>query len=177
MSASIPVVVASNQGALAVSASALPLPTGAATATAQATTNTKLDTINSTLGSPLQAGGAVIAAQAAPTSTQASVTLISSTALEASHVISAGAANLLGCVGYSNKSTSQYIQFFNSASVPADTTAPYIAPIYVPATSNFSIDFGATGLPFSTGIAASNSSTAATKTIGSSDVWFTCRIK
>jgi hypothetical protein len=49
---SMPVVIASDQSAVPISAASLPLPTGAAT-------NAELVTINSTLGSPFQAGGSI----------------------------------------------------------------------------------------------------------------------
>jgi hypothetical protein len=52
MSASLPVAIASNQSTLPISAASLPLPTGAST-------NAELVTINSTLGSPFQAGGSI----------------------------------------------------------------------------------------------------------------------
>lgn len=57
--ASIPVVIASNQSAVAISAASLPLPTGASTAANQSTEITALGTINTTLGSPFQAGGSI----------------------------------------------------------------------------------------------------------------------
>ena len=96
---------------------------------------------------------------------------LASTALEASHVIKASAGRLFQLTGINTKSSAQYIQVFNSASVPADSTAPVLLA-YVPAGGNFSWDFGAAGRYFSTGISVSNSSTAATKTIGSADCWF-----
>jgi len=111
------------------------------------------------------------------TAASAIVTNVDSTAYEASHVISAAPANLLGCHGYSSSSSAQFILFFNSTTVPANATAPTIAPLSVPATSTWAIDFGVYGRPFSTGIAVSNSSTANTKTIGSADSWFSCTIK
>ena len=49
---SVPVVIASDQSAVPISAASLPLPTGAAT-------NAELITINTTLGSPFQAGGSI----------------------------------------------------------------------------------------------------------------------
>lgn len=96
---------------------------------------------------------------------------LASTALEASHVIKASAGRLLQLTGVNTKSSGQYIQVFNSTTVPADATAPVLL-CYVPANANFSFDFGPIGRYFSTGIAVSNSSTAATKTIGSADCWF-----
>lgn len=50
-----------------VSAASLPLPTGASTSALQTTGNTKLDTINTTLGTPLQAGGNVVVTSAPTT--------------------------------------------------------------------------------------------------------------
>lgn len=48
-----------GSGTFAVSAASLPLPSGAATSANQATEITALGTINTTLGSPFQAGGAI----------------------------------------------------------------------------------------------------------------------
>lgn len=96
---------------------------------------------------------------------------LASTALETSHVIKASAGRLYQLTGVNTKASAQYIQVFNSTTVPADTTVPVLLA-YVPAGSNFSFDFGSIGRYFSTGISVSNSSTAATKTIGSADCWF-----
>lgn len=96
---------------------------------------------------------------------------VASTALEASHVIKASAGRLFQLTGVNTSASAQYIQVFNSATVPADTTVPVLLA-YVPGGANFSWDFGDIGRYFSTGIAVSNSSTAATKTIGSANCWF-----
>lgn len=110
-----------------------------------------------------------------PSSSSANApTRVSSSALEASHVIKASAGNLYTVTGYNSRTSSQFIQVFNSTTVPADTTVP-IYTFIVAAQSNFSLDFGLLGENFSTGIAISNSSTVATKTIGSADCWFTVR--
>lgn len=93
------------------------------------------------------------------------------TALAASLVVKASAGRLLQLTGVNTKTSAQYIQVFNATSAPADGTAPILLA-YVPAGGNFSFDFGAIGRYFSTGITVTNSSTAATKTIGSSDCWF-----
>jgi hypothetical protein len=93
-----------------------------------------------------------------------------STAYEASSVTKASAGTVYGVTGYNSRTTGQFFQFYNSTTVPADATAPVIT-IYVAAQSNFSIDFGVYGRRFSTGIAWSNSSTGATKTIGSADMF------
>lgn len=97
-------------------------------------------------------------------------------AVEASRVIKASAGTLMSLVGYNAKTSAQFIQIFNSTTVPANGTVP-IYVFTVPASSNFSIDVPVTGMPFTTGIAVSNSSTLATKTIGSADCFFTAVIK
>jgi hypothetical protein len=96
---------------------------------------------------------------------------LASTALEASHIIKGSAGRLFQLTGVNTKTSAQYIQVFNSTTVPSDTAAPVLLA-YVQAGANFSWDFGAVGRYFSTGISVSNSSTAATKTIGSADCWF-----
>lgn len=103
-------------------------------------------------------------------------TLVNSSALEASHVLKASAGTLVSLVGYNAKTSSQFIQIFNSTTVPADTSVP-VCVFVVPASSNFSLDVPLTGLPLGTGIAVSNSSTSATKTIGSADCFFTSVVK
>lgn len=94
-----------------------------------------------------------------------------STANEASRVIKAGAGRLFGLTGYNAKTSSQFIQLHNTTSVPSDTAVPVLM-FKVEASSSFSIDFGLFGRYFSTGISICNSSTQATKTVGSSDCWF-----
>lgn len=84
----------------------------------------------------------------------------------ASGVIKASAGKLYGVTLYSE--TTQYIMFFNSTTVPADTTAPLFA-VKLAAGTTLPLDFSTMGKYFSTGIAWSNSSTFATKTIGAAD--------
>lgn len=96
----------------------------------------------------------------------------SSTAYAASLVVKASAGTLLSIIGYNSKVTSQFIQVHNTTSVPADAVAP-ILTILVPATTNFSFDVPLSGIPCTTGIVVCNSSTGATKTIGSADCYFT----
>ena len=97
------------------------------------------------------------------------ITLASTSALAASLVAKASAGTLYGVSGINNSASAQYIQVHNTASLPADTAVPVIV-IKVDAGENF---FYAPESPvtMSTGITISNSSTLATKTIGSADCW------
>lgn len=103
-----------------------------------------------------------------------SVSNATSTAYEASRVVKSSAGRVYGLAGYNSKASAQFIQIFNSTTVPSDTSVPAFV-MTVAASSNFSIDFGVYGRYFSTGIAISNSSTGPTKTIGSADCWFDVR--
>jgi hypothetical protein len=107
---------------------------------------------------------------------QVGVTVVKSSAYEASRVIKATPGTLISLVGYNSKASAQFIQVYNTTSVPADTAVP-VYTFTVPATSNFSLDVPITGIPFTTGICVANSSTGATKTVGSADCWFTAVIK
>lgn len=101
---------------------------------------------------------------------------VSSTALEASHILKASAGTLISIIGYSAKASAQFIQIHDSATLPADAAVPVVT-FTVPATGNFSLDVPITGMPFTTGIVVCNSSTSSTKTIGSADIFVTAVLK
>lgn len=107
----------------------------------------------------------------ASSASTSAVSMVFSTAYEASHIVKATAGNLYGLFGYNSKTSSQFIQCYNSATLPADTAVPIIT-FTVPASSNYSLSSGSLPINFSTGIVCGNSSTGPTKTIGSADTWF-----
>jgi len=100
---------------------------------------------------------------------------VDSVAYEASHILKASAGTLSELTGY-NSGGAQFIQIHNSATLPSDTAVPAII-FAVPATSNFTINFGNYSRYFSSGIVVCNSSTGPTKTIGSANCWFNAYVK
>jgi len=94
-----------------------------------------------------------------------------SAALVASQIAKASAGTIFSLTGYNAKTSAQFIQLHDSATLPADTAIPAVI-LSVPASSNFFYDFGEIGRFCASGITVCNSSTAATKTIGSADCFF-----
>ena len=106
----------------------------------------------------------------------ASTDRAASTAYATNLVAKASYGVLHSVHGYNSKASAQFIQIHDAAALPADAAVP-IFTMTVPASSNFTIDFGMFGIPMNTGIVLCNSSTGPTKTIGSADVFFTARFK
>jgi hypothetical protein len=100
---------------------------------------------------------------------------VNSAAYEASHVLRTKAGVLMTLQGY-NSGPAQFIQLFDSITVPANGVAPIWVQA-VAATSNFTMQVPTTGMPFTTGLAVSNSTTGPTKTLGASDCYFTAVVK
>lgn len=73
-------------------------------------------------------------------------------------------------VGYNNSASDQYIQVHDTAALPANGAVP-VAVLLAPAGYQFAFTWTA-GRLFANGITVCNSSTAATKTIGSADCLF-----
>jgi hypothetical protein len=153
-------ITACNTGAVTVAASALP--SGASTEATLAALSAKVTAVNT---------GAVVVSSGSVTNTPAAGSIANSTAYAASLVVKASVGRLFSLSGY-NSGPAQFIHIYNATSLPAETSVPvFIAG--VPAQSTFSFDFAGCGLPLSTGIVVSNSSTGPTKTIGSSNCFFT----
>lgn len=96
-------------------------------------------------------------------------------ALAASLVVTPSSASalhlrLFTITGFNSKASDQYIQIHDAAALPSDTTVP-LATLLAPAGYQFSFNFPH-GRLFANGICVCNSSTAATKTIGSADCLF-----
>jgi len=87
-----------------------------------------------------------------------------------------GPVYLCGLSGYNSKSSTQFIQIHDAASLPADSSVPVIV-FEVGASSKFAIDFGFSPRKFTTGIVVCNSSAGPIKTIGSADCWFDVQMK
>ena len=87
-------------------------------------------------------------------------------ALVASRVVATSPCKLLSIIVL-NTGAAQYIQVFESATVPLDGAIPELPAVYVGASSTVQFDF-LNGVDMDA-VSISNSSTPATKTIGSAD--------
>lgn len=97
----------------------------------------------------------------------------STTAAAASLVVKSGKGRLLALYAHSDKASSQFIQLHDAATLPADAAVPILSQV-VAADSNMTpIQIPEGGIPFVNGLVVCNSSTLATKTIGSADCFIT----
>lgn len=103
------------------------------------------------------------------------LTNATSGAYEASRVLLAQPGFVFGLTGYNSKTSVQFIQLHDSATLPADAAVPGIS-FPVAAQSPFSLDFGFNGRYFTNGAVICNSSTDRTKTIGSADCSFDAQV-
>ena len=100
--------------------------------------------------------------------------LHSSSAAEASAVAAAASCRVDEVICTNTSAGVLYLHIFDSATVPADTTAPDVC-IAIPATSTASWDPEGEKLSFNSGCAVCLSSTAATKTVAGAVGVFTVR--
>lgn len=96
-------------------------------------------------------------------------------ALVASRVISTTPVKLLSLIVL-NTGGAQYLQLFESTTVPAEGAVPELPAVYVGANSTVQFDFGVFGIDFDS-LSVCNSSTAATKTIGAADCAITAVVR
>lgn len=92
-------------------------------------------------------------------------------AVLAASYVAGGFLRVYGFQVYNSKASAQYVQVFDSGSLPADTAVPRI--VYnLPTKSTLAVYFGPMGRLFARGLVLCNSSTDTTKTIGSADCFF-----
>lgn len=94
-----------------------------------------------------------------------------SNALEASRVALSGYGYLIAFSVLNTNAGAQYIQLHDAATLPADGQTP-AASFTVAGASNLTVAYTLPGRLFLRGIVICNSSTAATKTLGSGDCFF-----
>jgi hypothetical protein len=167
---SLPVVIASDQSVIAVSASALPLPAGAATAanqtSAQSAPGTSAATAMTVQGAA--SGVPIPVAQGLATSGGWKPKLLNglSTSLVA---IKSSAGQLAMIEGFNPNTAQVYLQVFDNASPILGTTTPVLSvPIAPGATGGFSLS--QTGVQFSNAIVVAATTTATGSTAPSTAV-------
>lgn len=90
--------------------------------------------------------------------------------IEAARVVKTGTGILYGLVVTNTKASAQFVQVFDASAVPADGAVPLFSKS-IPATDAIGIQW-LPGRTFLTGLVVCNSSTSATKTVGSADCLF-----
>lgn len=86
-------------------------------------------------------------------------------------VVVPGRIVVYGFTVYNTKASAQYLNVFDASTVPADTAVPLFS-FPLPAHNGVGFGWPANGRQFQTGLVLCNSSTDATKTIGSADCFF-----
>jgi hypothetical protein len=94
----------------------------------------------------------------------------STEALVASLIVGGGARRLFGFQGVNNNAAATFVQVFDSDKVPSAGAVPRVV-VRSAGSDNFSAYFGSTGRWFSRGIVIVNSSTLATFTASTADLW------
>jgi hypothetical protein len=88
-----------------------------------------------------------------------------------SSIIVPGRLVVYGFTVYNTKGSAQFLNVFDASTLPGDTAVPLFS---WPLAANAGVGFGFTprGRQFQTGLVLCNSSTDATKTLGSADCFF-----
>ena len=94
-----------------------------------------------------------------------------SQALASSLIVCTGPAYVTSLTVANTNAAAQYIQLHDASTVPADTAIPSTV-FTASASSDKIVSYSLPGRYFTTGVVICNSSTAATKTLGSADCFF-----
>lgn len=97
----------------------------------------------------------------------------STTAAAASLVVKSGKGRLIALYAYNAKGSAQFIQVHDSAALPDEAAVPILTQTVATVANMTPIQIPEGGIPFVNGLVVCNSSTAATKTIGSADCFIT----
>jgi hypothetical protein len=99
----------------------------------------------------------------------------STEALVASLLVGGGARRLFGFQGVNNNAAATFVQVFDSDKVPSAGAVPKVV-VRAAGSDNFSAYFGSLGRWFDRGIVIVNSSTLATFTASTADLWLDVQI-
>jgi hypothetical protein len=91
-------------------------------------------------------------------------------ALVSSLVFATGRRRLFGLQGVNNNAAATFVHIFDATALPANGAAPRVI-IRAAGSDNFSAYFGSVGRWFDQGIVIANSSTLATLTLSTADLW------
>jgi hypothetical protein len=88
----------------------------------------------------------------------------------ASLLFATGRRRLFGLQGVNNNAAATFVHIFDATALPANGSVPRVI-IKAAAADNFSAYFGSVGRWFDQGIFVANSSTLATLTLSTADLW------